>query len=346
MHVPACIASRLFSMPPVTGNMFVPHHFEATETMFPEPSFVDTNGIRMAVYEQGKGPTVILLHGFPELAFSWRHQLPVLAKAGFRAIAPDQRGYGRSSVPVGVENYRVEELIADIHGLLDALQLDSAVFVGHDWGAMLLWHMAMLAPERIEKLIILNIPHYPRSPADPIAIWRQRFGNDFYIVNFQDSDEADRVFAADTEHFFDVMMRRNIISRQKFDTLPAERKVVSLLRSLARERQPGEPLLSIDERDYYAAAFDASGFTGSINWYRNFTHNWQLLEGVDQRVDIPTLFIGAVDDVIILPEHIDGMRSLMSSVDVHMLENCGHWSQQEKPGEVNRLILEWLVQRR
>ena len=313
--------------------------------MFPEPRDVDTNGIRMAVYEHGDGPAVILLHGFPELAFSWRHQLPALAAAGYRAIAPDQRGYGATSVPADIDDYRIERLSDDILGLLDALQLESAVFVGHDWGAMLLWHMATFAPERIEKLIILNIPHFPRSPADPIEIWRRRFGDDFYIVNFQDSDEADRLFAADTKHFFDVMMRRNIVTRRIYDRLPDERKVVSLLKAVRRESLRGDVLLTEDERDYFAAAFDRSGFTGPINWYRNFTHNWRILEGVDQRVDIPTLFIGAVDDVIILPEHIEGMKSLVTHLDIHMLENCGHWSQQEKPDEVNRVMIDWLVQR-
>lgn len=313
--------------------------------MFPEPDFIDSNSIRMAVYEQGGGPAVILLHGFPELAFSWRHQLPALAAAGYRAIAPDQRGYGKTSVPPLVSDYRIEALIADIHGLLDALGLDSAVFAGHDWGAILLWQMAMLAPERIEKLIILNIPHYPRPPEDPISIWRRRFGDDFYIVNFQDSDEADHVFAEDTVHFFDVTMRRNNISRERFDILPAERRVVSLLNALKKKRQSGEPLLTKDEREYFASMYDASGFTGAINWYRNWAHNWRLLEGVDQTVNIPTLFIGAVDDVIIAPEHIEGMRPLVPDLEIHMLKNCGHWSQQEQPDEVNRLILEWLVQR-
>ncbi len=314
--------------------------------MFPEPHFVNTNGIRMAVHEQGDGPPVILLHGFPELAFSWRHQIPALAMAGYRAIAPDQRGYGKTSVPPRVSDYRVEELIGDIHGLLDALQIDSAVFIGHDMGAILLWQMAMHAPERIDRLIMLNIPHYPRPPQDPISIWRRRFGKDFYIVNFQDSDESDRAFAADTAHFFDVTMRRNQVPRAVFEKLPPERKVISLLRALSREAQSGEPLLSTDERNYYASAFDASGFTGAINWYRNWKHNWEVLEGVDHTIDIPTLFIGAVDDLIIAPEHIEAMRPLVTDIEIHVLEHCGHWSQQEKPDEVNRLILEWLVQRR
>ena len=141
-------------------------------------------------------------------------------------------------------------------------------------------------------------------------------------------------------------MRRNQVPRAVFEKLPPERKVISLLRPLSREARSGEPLLSADERDYYAAAFDTSGFTGAINWYRNWKHNWEVLEGVDHTIDIPTLFIGAVDDLIIAPEHIEAMRPLVTDLEIHMLEHCGHWSQQEKPDEVNRLILEWLIQRR
>ncbi len=314
--------------------------------MFPEPFFVDTNGIRMAVYEQGKGSAVVLLHGFPELAFSWRHQLPALAAAGYRAIAPDQRGYGLTSVPADRSAYRIEELIADVHGLLDALQLDTAVFVGHDWGAMLLWHMALVAPQRIDKLIILNIPHIRRPPRDPIEMMRERWGNDFYIVNFQDSDVADRVFAADTRRFFDVMMRRGRIDRQRYDRLPAARKTISFLRSLEQIELPGEPLLDAGEREYYASRFARTGFTGAINWYRNWTDNWRTLDGVDQAVRVPTLFIGAVDDVVVAPGQIEAMQALVEDLTIHMLEDCGHWSQQEKPEAVNRLMLDWLVQRR
>ena len=310
--------------------------------MFPEPSIVRANGMNLAVYEQGQGPAVVLLHGFPELAYSWRHQLPALADAGFRAIAPDQRGYGRSDVPPDVSDYRIEELIADVHGMLDALELESATFVGHDWGALVLWQMAMRAPERIEGLVILNIPHIPRAPADPIHIMRSRFGDDFYIVNFQDSDAADKAFAADPVHFFDMMMRRNQVSRQQFDQLPDEMKSVSLLKVMAHVEGSGEPLLTDEERDYFANAFAKTGFTGPINWYRNWTHNWKTLEGVNQQIDIPTLFVGAVDDVIIAPEYIEGMRPLVTNLELHMLDNCGHWSQQEKTDEVNQLIIDWL----
>ena len=315
---------------------------DSAAATFPEPRFVETNGIRMAVYEQGEGPPVILLHGFPELAFSWRHQFPALAAAGFRAIAPDQRGYGNTDAPASVSDYRIEELIADISGLLDALQLGSATFVGHDWGALVLWQMAIRAPELIERQVILNIPHFPRLPVDPIEVMRQRFGDDFYIVNFQDSDEADRTFAGDPLHFFDVMMRRGQISREQFEQLPKEHKVLSLLKLMARSEGSGEPLLTESERDYFAGAYAKNGFTGPINWYRNWTHNWETQAAFGDRVSVPTLFIGAADDVVIAPEHIEAMKPLVDDLEIHMLADCGHWTQQEKPDEVNRLIIDWL----
>ncbi len=313
--------------------------------MFPAPRIVKSNGLDMAVYEQGQGPPVVLLHGFPELAYSWRHQFPALADAGFRAIAPDQRGYGRTTAPADVSAYRVSELIADVHGLLDALELESAAFVGHDWGALLLWQMAMLAPGRIDSLAILNIPHYPRPPVDPIDIMRERFGNDFYIVNFQDSDEADRVFGEDPRHFISRMMRKNQLTREQFDKLPPQYKVVSLLRQTLADKASGDALLSDEELDYYAAGFARSGFTGPINWYRNWSHNWKQLEGVDPVVDIPTLFIGAENDVLIGLQHIESMKPLVSDLHIHMLE-CGHWTQQKLPAEVNALLVDWLMQRR
>ena len=296
----------------------------------------------MAVHEQGAGMPVVFLHGFPELAYSWRYQLPAFAGAGFRAIAPDLRGYGASSVPPNITDYTMSNLIADVHGLLDALDIETATFVGHDWGALILWHMAMRAPTRIDRLAVLNIPHYPRSPVDPIAIMRAKLGDDFYIVNFQDSDEADRAFATDPGHLFDVLMRKNQTTRKEFEQLPAAKQSLSLLRTFEREEGRGEPLLSVEERDVFVRAFAQNGFTGPINWYRNWTENWQALDGVDQAVSIPTLFIGAVDDVIIAPEHIDAMKPLVTDLTVHMIDHCGHWTQQEHPDEVNRVILDWL----
>jgi pimeloyl-ACP methyl ester carboxylesterase len=300
----------------------------------------------MAVFEQGEGPAVIMVHGFPELAWSWRHQIPALANAGFRAIAPDMRGYGQTDSPAGVENYSAAKLIGDLNGLLDALHLERAVFVGHDWGALLLWQMAMLEPERMEQLIILNIPHIPRPPVDPIELMRSKLGEDFYIVNFQQSDEADKALAADPAHFFDVMMRKNQITRAEFDQLPPQMKVLSLLKTMARKESGGEPLLSNEERAYFVDAFTQSGFTNPINWYRNWTRNWQALEGVEQIIDVPTLFIGAADDVVIAPEQIEAMKPWVNDLTIEILEPCGHWTQQERPDDVNRLMIGWLEHKR
>ena len=294
------------------------------------------------MYEQGKGPAVILLHGFPDLAYSWRHQLPALAAGGYRAIAPDLRGYGQTDCPPNLDDYRIQELVSDIKGLLNALGLQHAIFVGHDWGALLLWHLSLVCPEIIERQVILNIPFYARPPVDPLAVMREKLGNDFYIVNFNDSDEADRAFAADPAHFFTMMMRKGQITREQFDRLPPERKVLNLLATMAREKSGGDPLLNDEELHYYASAYGKSGFTGPINWYRHWTSNWASLEDVEQTVRVPTLFIGADNDVVIAPEHIEAMKRHVTDLEVHVLKNCGHWTQQEQPDEVNKLIRDWL----
>lgn len=313
--------------------------------MFPDPRFVDTKAIRMAVYAQGEGPPVILLHGFPELAFSWRQQLPALAAAGYRAIAPDLRGYGLTDKPDGVDNYAIELLIADVTGLLDVEKVDSAVIVGHDWGALLAWQMALLTPDRVRGLIALNIPFFPRPPIEPIAYMRAALGDDFYIVNFQDSDEADRRMGENPQRVFDVMMRRNAITRERFKLLPPPMRSFSILAALARKELSGEKLLSPEEEKVYVDAFRVGGFTGPINWYRNWTRNWETTADVDQTVRVPTLFIGAVDDVIISEEQIQAMQPFVPDLELHMLSGCGHWSQQEQPGAVNELILDWLGRR-
>ena len=202
--------------------------------------------------------------------------------------------------------------------------------------------LSTAGPERIDKLVILNIPHYPRFPVDPIALMRERFGNDFYIVNFQDSDEADRLFEADTRHFINRLMRINQITREEFEKLPPEHRIVSLIRTVQSPHARGDALLNEEELDYYADAFARSGLSGPINWYRNWTHNWETQAAYGDHVTVPTLFIGAVDDVVVALEHIEAMKPLVDDLEIHMLEDCGHWSQQEKPDEVNRLMIDWL----
>lgn len=312
---------------------------------FPEPRFIETNGIRMAVFETGAGTPVVLCHGFPELAFSWRMQLPVLAEAGYHAIAPDQRGYGLSDKPPAVSDYDIHCLVGDMTGLLDALGIEKALFVGHDWGALMLWQMALLVPERMRGLVAVNIPFYPRPPVDPMLMMRTVLGPDFYIVNFQDSDEADRRFEAETETFFRAMMRRLPTTRAAFIQIPEhKRRPFSMLQAMD-EPPRGEDLLPPEELKVFVDAFSAGGFSGPINWYRNWSRNWELTAGVEQRVRIPTLFIGAEDDVLIAPHHIEAMKDYVDDLEIRMISSCGHWTQQERPGEFNALLLDWLNRR-
>ncbi len=309
---------------------------------FPEPAIVDTGEIRMAVYECGSGPPVIFVHGFPELAFSWRHQLPALADAGYRAIAPDMRGYGGTDKPTNTLDYTIQKLIGDLHGLTTALNIDKAIFVGHDWGAMLVWQMALLAPEQMAGLIALNIPHIPRPPINPITYMRLKLGKDFYIVNFQESDEADRRFAADPAKFINTMMRRRPTPTHRDASSQAKRKPLSLLAELDRDVPGGEALLTADELQYYADAFAAGGFTAPINWYRNWKHNWKSTKRVSQTVKVPALFVAAANDRIISTKQIEGMRPYVPDLEIRTIRDCGHWTQQEKPHELNEIVLNWL----
>lgn len=312
---------------------------------FPSPDYVLCNDLRMAVYQAGNGPPVVLLHGFPELAFSWRHQLPALAAAGYRAIAPDLRGYGQTGKPATVRDCRMSVLLEDITGLLDALGLEQAVIAGHDWGALLAWQLALERTERVRGVICLNIPFLPRGSREPVSLMRERLGDDFYIVNFQDSLEADERFASDPRRFINNMMRRGQITRSHFNRLPPDRRVISLLATMARDDPGGEPLLDNDELTYYAKAFAATGFTGPINWYRNWSDNWRDSEGIEQVVRVPSLFIGATDDVVVSLRQIEAMRQHVPDLEVQMIDGCGHWTQQEQPETTNRLILDWLSRR-
>ncbi len=312
---------------------------------FPTATLVDTGDIDLAVHQMGSGPPVILVHGFPELAFSWRHQVPVLADAGYHVIAPDMRGYGDSDRPPHVSDYTIQKLTGDLTGLMDAMGIDKALVIGHDWGALVTWQLALLAPARMAGLVALNIPFFKRPPINPITYMRYKLGKDFYIVNFQKSDEADRRFAGNPERFIDVMMRRRRIDRGRKEKKRGKRRPLSLLEMFDREDPGGEALLTAEELAVYAGAFSRSGFTGPINWYRNFAHNWKSTKGVDQCVRIPALFVGASDDAIVSGRQIEAMKDNVTDLEIRMIHDCGHWTQQEKPGELNEILLDWLSRR-
>lgn len=308
------------------------------------PRYIETNGIRMAVYEQGAGVPVVMSHGFPELAYSWRHQLPAIADAGFHAIAPDQRGYGLTDRPQAIEAYDIHHLTADLVGLLDALKIEKAVFVGHDWGGIVTWAMPLLHPHRVLGIIGVNTPFLPRAPMDPIALMRAAYGENMYIVFFQKPGIADALLAKDPGKTLRLFYRKTDITIEEFDKRPAEEKNLALVHALQADEGlwPGTQLLSPAEFDFYLDAFSRTGFTGGINWYRNFTRNWQTTEGMPQKVDVPCLMIMAENDIVLRPSLADGMETFVPDLEKHLIKNCGHWTQAEKPDELNRLMTSWL----
>ncbi len=314
---------------------------------FPAPHFVETNGIRLAVHEQGEGFPVVLCHGFPELAYAWRHQLPALAEAGFRAIAPDQRGYGATGGPKGLESvplYDMAHLTGDLVGLLDALGLEKAVFCGHDWGGLVVWQMALMHPSRVAGVIGVNTPFIPRGPVDPIQMFRQVFGEDMYIVQFQEHGKAERILEEDIARSLRFWYRKSRMRLAEYDQLPAGHKRLSFLESYQRgESSWSAPLvLSESELAIYVEAFERSGYEGGINWYRNMTRNWQASAGLQQRIEVPCLMISAADDAVLRPEMAHGMENYIPNLEKHVIADCGHWTQSEQPEELNRLMVGWL----
>jgi len=318
-------------------------------TEMPPVQRAQVNGIDLAYFEAGprRGVPIVLCHGFPELAFSWRHQIKALADAGRWVIAPDQRGYGGSSRPEAVTDYDMAHLTGDLTGLLDHLGAETAVFCGHDWGGIVVWQMPLMHRARTAGVIGLNTPFLPRSPADPIAIMRNRFGPDMYIVWFQTPGDADRTLAADVDRTMRFFLRKPR-ALQAAAAPPEGGSTFAFKDLLAQWDGTYEPdaFLSPDELAVFVESFRATGFTGGINWYRNFTRNWERSEGLPQRIDdLPCLMITAEKDAVLTPAMAEPMPLLIGDLEMHMVQGSGHWTQQEKPAEVNRLILDWLDRR-
>lgn len=320
----------------------------------PPVQYADVNGIRLAYYEAGPrtGVPIVFCHGFPELAFSWRHQIDALAKAGRWVIAPDQRGYGLTSRPEAVTDYDLEHLMGDMVGLLDHLGVEKAIFCGHDWGGIIVWQLPLFHPERVAGVMGLNTPFMPRAPADPIAIMRARFGETMYIVHFQNPGEADAALNADPAKVMNMFMRRPLAETPAasggLSGEGASGETFSFIHALAvydPANDPREALLNDQEFKFFVEAFQRTGFTGGINWYRNFTRNWEAAEGVTQTVKVPSLMVMAEKDAVLPPSAADGMEAFVPDLEKILIKGSGHWTQQEKPAEVNTALLDFLNRR-
>jgi pimeloyl-ACP methyl ester carboxylesterase len=305
--------------------------------------FVETNGVRLQVFEAGErgAPLVILAHGFPELAYSWRHQIQVLADAGFHVLAPDQRGYGGSSKPDAVEAYDIVELSADIVGLIDDVGAERAVLIGHDFGGVVAWNAPLLHPDRFAGIAGLSVPPVPRSRVPTTQAFRRVFGdNFFYILYFQEPGPADAELDRDPA----TTMRRLMSSLTITDA--AQPTAAHDAGFLDRLPEPAAlpDWLSQEELDHYVAEFTRSGFTGPLNWYRCFDRNWELTATTPApTISVPSLFIGGTADPTLAYTPRHRVREVVSG-DYRevMIEGAGHWIQQERPDEVNAALCAFL----
>ncbi|MDP2126621.1 MAG: alpha/beta hydrolase [Pseudohongiella sp.] len=337
--------------PGLSLSVFAQNASPGPAPMMPGLHYVDTNGIRMAVYEQGTGPAVVFCHGFPELALSWRNQIGPVAAAGFHAIVPDMRGYGLTGGSDDVSDYGMDVFCADLIGLLDAKGIDKAVFVGHDWGGAVVWTMPRVYPDRCLGVIGLNtaanrpgnLP--PVQGSEPSLIVRTA---DYYFNTFQEPGRAEAVLEADVRKSFDFFLSRGgIWNKDVFAGLPEDslERRMDFLGMLQQGIEPGETFLSDEVMDYYVRAYEATGFTGGLNWYRSAIRVGVALANARNTIDVPCLYIGAEHDVILPPASADGMEDFIADLEKYTVQDSGHWTQQEQPDEVNRVILDWLARK-
>jgi pimeloyl-ACP methyl ester carboxylesterase len=322
--------------------------------------FVEANGIKVSVLEQGTGPLVLLCHGFPETSYSWRHQLSALAAAGFHAVAPDMRGYGQSDRPQAIDQYSILHLAGDLVGVMDALGAKNAVLVGHDVGASVAWQLAQLRPDRVRAVVGLSVPFRPRGNARPTSVMPRAANAQFYQLYFQEPGPAEAEFETDPRAAL-----RNMLFGASGDGVAAARAAAAAGRGEPENvamvphggrfmRGAGAPAqlpgwLTEADVDVYAADFRRSGFRGPLNYYRNLDRNWEVLAPfAGAPVTVPALYVAGDRDFMIAAPGMDQLianqkRFVPRLQKVEMIPGCGHWTQQERPAEVNTALLAFLA---
>jgi pimeloyl-ACP methyl ester carboxylesterase len=308
---------------------------------------VDVGALTMHIAEAGTGPLVLLLHGFPECWYSWRHQLTALARAGYHAVAPDQRGYGRTGGPAEPDQYTMLHLTGDVIGLMDALGEETAVVAGHDWGAPVAWNTALLRPDRVSGVIGLSVPYLPRGSSPPVETLRAVYTDGFYICYFQRPGVADAELSRDPRATF-----RRLLYAASGDgpgggipVVPAGGGFLDIC--------PEPPVLpgwlTEDDIDVFVAEFALSGFTGPLNWYRNLDLSWELMAAWKHaHVTVPALYLAGDRDAVV---SFSGGRPMLASMrevvprlaDARLLAGCGHWTQQERPHEVSDAMIDFMA---
>jgi pimeloyl-ACP methyl ester carboxylesterase len=310
--------------------------------------FIRANGIQMRIAERGSGPLVILVHGWPESWYSWRHQLEALAAAGYRAVAPDMRGYGKTDKPPAVEDYDIQHVTADIAGLVDALGEKTAVLVGHDWGAIVAWHCMLLHPDRFTALVAMSVPYAGRGSQSLVDALKKAYAdNFFYILYFQEPGAAEQEFDADPRAILSRLYLSPGSPRLPPTVTDPKRAAGGWIPRLGAAKGLPDWLTS-EDLDYYVGEFTESGFRGGINYYRNFQRNWDTTPQLaGAQVQQPVLFIAGAKDIVIRGANAEQLTALMKPMvanlrGVKLIPEIGHWVQQESAAESNAAIVEFL----
>ncbi|AHH97357.1 alpha/beta fold hydrolase [Kutzneria albida] len=304
---------------------------------------VSVNGLTMHIAEQGTGPLVLLLHGFPESWYSWRHQFQPLVEAGYRVVAPDQRGYGGTDAPSAVDQYTIMHLVGDVIGLIDALGEQQAVVVGHDWGAPIAWNTALMRPDLVRGVVGLSVPPARRAPAPPLGLLEKRFGPDFYQIYFQRTGVADAELERDRHDTF----RRFLVAASGTGQVSASAAAGGGFLDRMPKVETLPSWLTEQDIDTFAEQYARNGFTGPLNWYRNIDRNWELTAPwATAKITVPSYYITGERDVVRTfgaPDFLDHLPSMLTDLrGVRDIAGSGHWMQQEYPAEVNAGLLEFL----
>jgi pimeloyl-ACP methyl ester carboxylesterase len=315
--------------------------------------FIETNGLRMHLAEAGQGPLVVMCHGWPESWYSWRHQLVALAQAGYHAVAPDMRGYGQTDRPEPIDQYTLLHLVGDIVGLLDALGEPTAVIAGHDWGAPVAWHSALLRPDRFRAVIGLSVPFRPRGRTRPTTVMPQTADAIFYQLYFQQPGVAEAELERDPRATLRQVLYagsgdspRGFRAAGQDDVGMVPRKGGFLTGREGPATLP--PWLSETDVDFYANEFKRTGFRGGLNWYRNIDRNWELFAPWSgAKLTVPALYVAGGRDLVLAFRGMDKLLPALKQFvpelrDTIMLPGCGHWTQQERPAEVSAAMVAFL----
>ena len=313
--------------------------------------YIEVNDITMRIAEAGDdGPLVLLAHGWPESWYSWRHQLKYLSELGYRVVAPDMRGYGGTDAPIAVDDYNIENIAADMVGILDHLGEERAVMVGHDWGAIVAWQTVQFYPNRFDGLIAMSVPFAGRQERSPMVEWRETFGDNFYYILYHNEPNgvAEREYDSNPRE----LLSRLYLSPRS----PRESPAITDPRASAGGwiGRLGAPKslpswLSAFDLNYFVGEFERAGFRGGVNYYRNFHRNWELTESLkNAHIGIPTLFIAGERDVVIGGASEARLQGAMSRVvndlrGVILVPEVGHWVQQEAPDVVNQAMSDFLT---